>query len=80
MSKEEKESFISSQINVQIDNKSQNKDLLCKHYDVFNKVKTNLGKEIFFEHKIDMKEDSPICVTQFPMPEVHKDILESQII
>jgi hypothetical protein len=32
-----------------------------------------------FEHKIDLKEDNPIYIKQFSMPEVHRDILEGQI-
>jgi hypothetical protein len=54
-------------------------DLLCKHYDVFSKDKTDLGKANNSEHKIDLKKDDPIYVKQFPMPEVHRNLLEGQI-
>jgi hypothetical protein len=37
------------------------------------------GQENNFEHKIDLKENSPVYVKDFPMPEVHRDILEGQI-
>jgi hypothetical protein len=46
---------------------------------VFNKNKQDLGKAKNFGHKIDLKEDDPTYVEQFPMPEVHRDILEGQI-
>ena len=32
-----------------------------------------------FGYKIEFKEDNPVYVKQFPMPEVHRDILEGQI-
>ena len=65
-----------ARINVPIEEKSQYEDLLCKHHDVFSKDKTDLGKANNFEHKIDLKEDNPIYVKQFPMPENHRDILK----
>jgi hypothetical protein len=40
-----------AKINVPIDEKSQCKDLLCKHYDMFSKDKTDLGKANNFEQK-----------------------------
>jgi hypothetical protein len=49
---------------------------LCKHNDVFRKDKQDLGKGNSSEHKIDLEEDSPVFVNQFPMPEVHRDIPE----
>ncbi len=51
MSHEEKEMFfISSQINDRIEEKSQNKYLLCRHHDMFSNYKTDLGKAINFEY------------------------------
>jgi hypothetical protein len=32
-----------------------------------------------FEHKIDLKEDSPVYFKPVPMSEVHRDILKGQI-
>jgi hypothetical protein len=52
---------------------------MCKLHDVFSKIKQDLGKAKNFKHKIDLKEDDPIYDKQFPMPEVHQDILEHQI-
>jgi hypothetical protein len=40
----------------------------CKHYDMFSKGKTDLGKSNNFEHKIKLKIDDPIYVKQFQMP------------
>jgi hypothetical protein len=71
--------FVQAKINDPILEKSQYETLLCKHYDLFSKDITDLGKTNNFEHKIDLKENSLICVKQFPMPEVHRDILEGQI-
>jgi hypothetical protein len=59
--------------------KSQCEDLLCKHYDVFSKYKTDLGRANHSEHKIELKVDDPIYVKQFPMPEVHRYLLKGQI-
>jgi hypothetical protein len=45
---------------------------------VFSKDKTQ-GKANNLEHKINLKEDSPVYVKLFPMPEIHRDIIEGQI-
>ncbi len=77
---EEKEFFLDqAKLSISIVEKSLYEDLLCKHYDVFSKDKTDLGKANNFEHKIDLKIDDPIYVKQFPMPEVHTVLLEGQI-
>ena len=63
MSHEEKEIFLAqAKINLPIEEKSQYEDLLCKHYDVFSTDKTDLGKANNFEHKIDLKKESPVYV------------------
>ena len=54
-------------------------ELLCKHHDVFSKSKSDLGSATNFEHKIELKDDSPVYVKQFSMPEAHRDLLEDQI-
>jgi hypothetical protein len=46
---------------------------------VLSKGKKVLGKAKSFEHKIHLKEDNPVYVKQIPIPEVYRDILESQI-
>jgi hypothetical protein len=67
MSCEEKENFLArAKINLPFEEKKQNEDLLCKHFDVFSNDKQDLGKVNNVEHKIGLKEDSP--VKQFPMP------------
>jgi GTPase involved in cell partitioning and DNA repair len=68
-----------AQLNVLIEEKSLYEDLLCKHQNVFIKNKTDLGKSNNFEHKTNLEIDDPIYVKQFPMPEVHRDLLEGQI-
>jgi hypothetical protein len=67
-------------MNVPIEEKYQYEDLFCKHHDVLSKDKQNLGKAMNFGHKIELKEDNPVYVRQFPMPEVHRAILDGQII
>jgi hypothetical protein len=52
---------------------------LCKHYDVFSKDKTDMGNSYHFQQKIDLKEDILVYDKPFPMPEVHKGILEGKI-
>jgi hypothetical protein len=46
---------------------------------VFSKNTIDLGKANNFEHKIELKIEDPMYVKQFPMPEVHRDLLDSQI-
>jgi hypothetical protein len=46
------------------------KKLICKHHDVFSKNKSDLRSANILEHKIELKEDTPVFVKQFPMPEV----------
>jgi hypothetical protein len=76
----EKEIFLAqAKINVPLVEKSHYEGLLCKHYDVFSKDKKYLGKTNNFEHKIELKEDNHVYVKQFPMPEVHRGLLEGQI-
>ena len=80
MSHEDKEKFLTQiKTNVPTEDKSLYGDLLFKHYDVFSKEKSDLGKANNFEHKMDLKEDSPLCIKPFSMPEVHRDIQEGQI-
>jgi hypothetical protein len=66
--------------NVPFVGKSQHKDLLCKHHDVFSKDKTDLDKANNCEHKYNFKIDDPIYVKPFPMPEVHRSLLKGKII
>ena len=80
MSMTEREEFLAqARLNVPKEEQSQYEDLLCKHHDVFSKSKSDLGCATNFEHKIELKEDSPVYVKQFPMPEAHRDLLEEQI-
>ena len=48
------------------------------HHDVFSEGKTDLGKANNYEHKIKLKNDSPVYVTQFPILEIHRDIQKGQ--
>ena len=80
MSQTEREEFLAqARINVPAEEAVKYEDLLCKHYDVFSKSKSDLGSAKNFEHKIELRDDSPVYVKQFPMPEVHRDLLEGQI-
>ncbi len=66
LSQEDMAKFLAqAEINVPIEEKYQQEDLLYKHHDVFNKDKQDLGKAMNFEHKIDLKEDSLVYVKQF---------------
>ena len=80
MSQTEREEFLAqARINVPAEEAVKYEDLLCKHHDIFSKSKSDLGSAKDFEHKIELKDDSPVYVKQFPMPEVHRDLLEGQI-
>jgi hypothetical protein len=53
---------------------------MCKHYDVFSKDKTDLGKANNFEHKIHLKEDRPVYVIYSQcLTEIHRHKLEGQV-
>jgi hypothetical protein len=80
MSSEERREFL-SQATLNVPNEEANlyEELLCKHHDVFSKSKSDLGCATNFEHKIELKDDAPVYVKQFPMPEAHRDLLEEQI-
>jgi hypothetical protein len=54
MLNEEKETFLAqAKLYVPIVEKGLYEDLLCKHYAVFSKDKTDLCKENNFEHKFE---------------------------
>ena len=80
MSDEERREFL-SQATLNVPNEEANlyEELLCKHHDVFSKSKSDLGCATNFEHKIELKDEAPVYVKQFPMPEAHRDMLEEQI-
>ena len=80
MSEKERAEFLNqAKINVPTEEQAMYEELICKHNDVFSKSKSDLGSAKNFEHKIELKDDAPVYVKQFPMPEVHRDLLEGQI-
>ena len=46
---------------------------------MFSKSYSDLGNATDFEQKIKLKDNSPVYVKQFPMPEAHRELLEGQI-
>ena len=65
MSQTEREEFLAqARINVPAEEAVKYEDLLCKHYDVFSKSKSDLGSAKNFEHKIELKDDSPVYLSR----------------
>ena len=54
-------------------------DLILKNHDVFSKNKNDLGCATNATHKIHLKNDAPIYVKQFPVPEAYRSQLDLQV-
>jgi hypothetical protein len=53
--------------------------LLLKHHDVFSVDKSDLGLASNLKHRIDLKDKDPTYRKQFPIPDAHRQELESQV-
>ncbi len=54
-------------------------DLILKNHDVFSKDKNDLGCATNATHKIHLKNEAPIYVKQFPVPEAYRKQLNLQV-
>ncbi len=54
-------------------------DLILKNHDVFSKTKNDLGCATNATHKIHLKNEAPIYVKQFPVPEAYRKQLNLQV-
>jgi len=54
-------------------------DLIFANHDVFSKNKNDLGRANNFTHKIDLKDNAPVYIPQYRLPDTHKLKLEQQV-
>ena len=66
-------------LNVPDNEKQAYLNLLLQNHDVFSKNKNDLGKATNATHKIHLKNDAPIYVKQFPVPEAYREQLNLQV-
>ena len=50
-------------------------DLIKRNHDIFSRDKHDLGRTHIMEHSIHMKDNAPVYVKQFRIPETHRSIL-----
>ena len=77
----DKEQAFLDQANVKVPNVERQAymDLLAQNHDVFSTDKNDLGYANNFEHSIKTKTDDPTYRKQFPIPDAHRQVLESQV-
>jgi hypothetical protein len=54
-------------------------DLMCKYHSIFSGDKNDIGRSDLIPHEIHLKNDDPINVKQFKIPDTHRDYLEDQV-
>ncbi len=54
-------------------------DLMCKYHSIFSGDKNDIGRSNLIPHEIHLKNDDPIYVKQFKVPDTHLDYLEDQV-
>ena len=66
-------------LNVPDSEKQQYLDLILNNHDVFSKNKNDLGRATNATHTIHLKNNAPIFVKQFPVPEAYREQLNLQV-
>ena len=77
-----KEDFIRNNANVSnvpVEFQNQYLDLLCKHHTIFSGEKNDIGRSDLIQHEIHLKNNDPIYVKQFKIPDTHREYLEDQV-
>ena len=54
-------------------------DLMCKYHSVFSEEKNDIGRSDLIPHEIHLKNNDPVYVKQFKIPDTHRDYLEDQV-
>ena len=75
----EKEIKMKLKMNVPEDYLEAYQKLVLKYHDVFSKDKYDLGRARNFTHKIHLKNNDPVFVKQFKIPDMHHDLIKEQI-
>ena len=78
-SQKEKEMLGHLRLNVPDEERQAYQTLILDNADVFSLSKSDFGKAKGYEHKIDLKNNEPIYVPQFKIPEAHRHFLEKQV-
>ena len=78
----QKEDFIRNHAdvsNVPVEFQTQYLDLMCKHHTIFSEEKNDIGRSDLIQHEIHLKNNDPIYVKQFKIPDTHREYLEDQV-
>ena len=77
----DKREFILKNANVNVPQqfKDQYIQLLLKHHSVFSIDKNDLGRSDLVQHKIHLKNNEPVYIKQFKIPDAHMKDLENQV-
>jgi len=75
----EKEIKLKLRMNVPEDYLEAYQKLVFKYHDVFSKDKYDLGRAKGFTHKIHLKNNDPVFVKQFKIPDMHQTVIKQQI-
>ena len=78
---EEKKKFILENAVLKVPSELKNIyfNLLLKHHEVFSSNKNDLGRADLLMHEINVKNNEPIFVKQFKIPDAHRHYLEDQV-
>ena len=78
---QEKKDYLLNNLNCPSDPhlKQEYANLILKNHDVFAKDKYDLGFSKAVSHKINMKNDKPIFIKQFRIPDAHQEVILEHI-
>ena len=78
---QERKNLLLQQLNLNVpeSEKSAYLKLILENHDVFSATKFDLGRANHYEHKICVKNQEPVFVKQFRIPEAHRQELINQV-
>ena len=59
--------------------KQKYEKLILENHDVFSTSQFDIGKANNFQHSIHLKNNDPVYIKQFRIPDVHREIIEGQV-
>ena len=54
-------------------------ELILRNHDVFSKDKNDLGLANHYKHSITLRNNEPLYIKQFKIPDIHRKMLEGQV-
>ena len=65
--------------NVPVEFQEKYLELMYKYHTIFSEKKNDIGRSDLIQHEIHLKNNDPIYVKQFKIPDTHREYLEDQV-